>query len=198
MDRLAAGVGRIVQWGALFGGALLILAMLAIAAEVIMRNVAGVSFGAVDELSGYALAIASTWGFAYALLHRTHIRIDTAYLLLPRRVQAGLDLLAMAGMIVFFGYVLRYGWDLVMRSATLGQRAMTPLRTPLIIPQVFWFAGLVALLVLAIVLFLLAASALRRGDLQAASRAVGSRSAEEELEEELADAERRRAGGMPT
>lgn len=198
MERLAAVIGRIVQWGAWFGGALLILAMLAIAAEVIMRNVAGISFGAVDELAGYALAIASTWGFAYALLHRTHIRIDTAYLLLPRRVQAGLDLLAMGGMIVFFGYVLRYGWDLVARSATLGQRAMTPLRTPLIVPQVFWFAGLVALLVLAVVLFLLAVSALRQGDLQAAARAVGSRSAEEELEEELADAERRRSGGLPT
>lgn len=197
MERVAAGVGRIVQWGAWFGGALLILAMLAIAAEVIMRNVAGVSFGAVDELSGYALAIASTWGFAYALLHRTHIRIDTAYLLLPRRVQAGLDLLAMAGMIAFFGFVLRYGWDLLARSASLGQRAMTPLRTPLIVPQVFWYAGLVALIAVALVLLLVAASALRRGDLQAATRAIGSRSAEEELEEELADAERRRGQAPP-
>lgn len=198
MDRLAAGIGRIVQWGAWFGGALLILAMLAIAAEVVMRNVVGVSFGAVDELAGYALAIASTWGFAYALLHRAHIRIDTAYLLLPRRVQAALDLLALVGMIVFFGVVLRYGWDLLARSASLGQRAMTPLRTPLIVPQVFWYAGLVALVVLAVVLLLVAVSALRRGDLPAAARAVGSRSAEEELEEELADAARRRAGGTPT
>lgn len=195
MNRLAAGVGRIVRWGAWFGGALLILAVLAIAAEVIMRNVAGVSFGAVDELSGYALAIASTWGFAYALFHRAHIRIDTAYLLLPRRVQAGLDLLAIAGMIAFFGFVLRYGWDLLARSASLGQRAMTPLRTPLIIPQVFWYAGLVALIVVAVVLFLLAVNALRRGDMQAATRAIGSRSAEEELEEELADTRRRLAQG---
>ena len=198
MDRLAAVVGRIVQWGAWFGGALLILAMLAIAAEVVMRNVVGISFGAVDELAGYALAIASTWGFAYALLHRAHIRIDTAYLLLPRRVQAALDLVALAGMIAFFGVVLRYGWDLLARSASLGQRAMTPLRTPLIVPQVFWYAGLVALVVLAVVLLLVAVSALRRGDLPAAARAVGSRSAEEELEEELADAARRRADGTPT
>lgn len=198
MDRLAAGIGRIVQWGAWFGGALLILAMLAIAAEVVMRNVVGISFGAVDELAGYALAIASTWGFAYALLHRAHIRIDTAYLLLPRRVQAALDLVALAGMIAFFGVVLRYGWDLLARSASLGQRAMTPLRTPLIVPQVFWYAGLVALVVLAVVLLLVAVSALRRGDLPAAARAVGSRSAEEELEEELADAARRRADGTPT
>lgn len=198
MDRLAAGIGRIVQWGAWFGGALLILAMLAIAAEVVMRNVVGISFGAVDELAGYALAIASTWGFAYALLHRAHIRIDAAYLLLPRRVQAALDLVALAGMIAFFGVVLRYGWDLLARSASLGQRAMTPLRTPLIVPQVFWYAGLVALVVLAVVLLLVAVSALRRGDLPAAARAVGSRSAEEELEEELADAARRRADGTPT
>jgi TRAP-type C4-dicarboxylate transport system permease small subunit len=198
LDRLAAGIGRIVQWGAWFGGALLILAMLAIAAEVVMRNVVGISFGAVDELAGYALAIASTWGFAYALLHRAHIRIDTAYLLLPRRVQAALDLVALAGMIAFFGVVLRYGWDLLARSASLGQRAMTPLRTPLIVPQVFWYAGLVALVVLAVVLLLVAVSALRRGDLPAAARAVGSRSAEEELEEELADAARRRADGTPT
>lgn len=198
MERLAAATGRLVQWGAWFGGTLLVLAMLAIATEVVVRNVAGVSFGAVDELSGYALAIASTWAFAYALFHRTHIRIDTAYLLLPRRVQAALDLVAMAGMIAFFGLVLRYGWDLVLRSATLGQRAMTPLRTPLVVPQVFWLAGLVAMVAVALVLFVLAASALRRGNMQAASRFAGSRSAEEELEEELADAERRRAGGTTT
>jgi len=195
VGRLAAGIGRIVQGGAWFGGALLILSVLGIAAEVILRNVVGASFGAVDELSGYPLAIASAWGIAFALVHRTHIRIDTAYLLLPRRMRAGLDLVALAGMIVFFGVVLHYGWDQLARSASIGQRAMTPLRTPLIVPQVFWNAGLVAMIVVAVVLFVIAARAMWRGDLAATSRAIGSRSAEEELEEELADARRRQAQG---
>jgi len=90
--------------------------------------------------------------------------------------------------------VLRYGWDLLARSASLGQRAMTPLRTPLIIPQVFWYAGLVALIVVAVVLFLVAAKALRRGDMQP-RRAPSARARRGGAQEELADAQRRQAQG---
>ena len=37
------------------------------------------TLGGADELSGYALAISSAWGFSSALLSRSHIRIDTVY-----------------------------------------------------------------------------------------------------------------------
>ncbi len=196
MERLVSGAARVAQFGAWFGGALLVLAVLAIAAEVIFRNVAGYSFGAVDELCGYALAIASTWAFAFALVHRTHIRIDTLYVLLPRRLQAGLDLVALLGMIVFFTTVTRFGWDLVARSFSIGQRAMTPLRTPLIFPQLLWFAGLVVLIVIALILLASAVQSLWRGDLVGVSRVAGSLSAQDELQEELAEAERLR-GAVP-
>jgi len=195
MERLVSGATRVAQFGAWFGGALLVLAVLAIAAELIFRNVAGYSFGAVDELCGYALAIASTWAFAFALVHRTHIRIDTFYVVLPRRLQAGLDLVALLGMIAFFTVVLRYGWDLVARSFSIGQRAMTPLRTPLIFPQMLWFAGLVALIVIALILLASAVQAMYRGDLAGVGRVAGSRSAQDALEEELTDIERLRAAG---
>ena len=187
--------GRVAQFGAWFGGALLVLAVLAIAVEVILRNVVGYSFGAVDELCGYALAIASTWAFAFALVHRAHIRIDTLYVLISRRLQAGLDLVALLGMIAFFAVVLRYGWELVARSFSIDQRAMTPLRTPLILPQLLWYAGLVALLVIALILLASAVQALYRGDLAGVGRVAGSRSAQDELQEELTEAEQRRAAG---
>ena len=41
MERLVSGAARVAQFGAWFGGALMVLAVLAIAAEVIFRNVAG-------------------------------------------------------------------------------------------------------------------------------------------------------------
>ena len=99
-------------------------------------------------------------------------------------------------MIVFFTTVTRFGWDLVARSFSIGQRAMTPLRTPLIFPQLLWFAGLVVLIVIALILLASAVQSLWRGDLVGVSRVAGSLSAQDELQEELAEAERLR-GAVP-
>jgi TRAP-type C4-dicarboxylate transport system permease small subunit len=195
MDRLLRIAQHVTRAGAWFGGALLGLAVLAIAAEVLLRNLVGRSFGAVDELSGYALAIASSWAFAYALVHRAHIRIDTVYTLLAPRWRAAFDLVALAGLLLFFTVVLRHGWDMLARAYAIDQRAMTPLRTPLFYPQLFWYAGMAVLVMVAALLLLRAGQAFARGDTAAVARLAGARSAQEELDDELAGATARRDQG---
>lgn len=174
-------------------GFLVIAASVMIGIEVVVRKVFGISLQGVDEISGYVLAITSTWVLAGTLLWRRHIRIDSLYAILPRGLRMALDLLAIGGMIVFFGFVLRYGADLFLRSLRLGSRAMTPLATPLAIPQGLWLLGLVVFLVIALVLLLRALRHLLSGDVQAAAALISNRSAEEEINDEIDDVAAREA-----
>ena len=81
LHEIALGVSR---GGAIVGGALLLLAAVTICIDIFLRYAFSLTVGGADDLSGYALAIASAWGFSAALLSRSHIRIDTLYVRLPR------------------------------------------------------------------------------------------------------------------
>ena len=56
------GVRRFAQWGLWFGGALVLLAAVLIGIDVLMRKFLARSIGGADELAGYALAIGTAWG----------------------------------------------------------------------------------------------------------------------------------------
>ena len=99
LQEVAAGISRA---GAIVGGAMLLVASLVVCVDVFLRYAFSMTVGGADELSGYALAIASAWGFSAALLSRSHIRIDTAYVRVPRRARAALDLLSLACFTLFF------------------------------------------------------------------------------------------------
>jgi len=174
-------------------GFLVIAASVLIGIEVVARKVFGFGLQGVDELSGYVLAITSSWVLAGTLLARRHIRIDSLYAILPRVLRVVLDLCAILAMLVFFGFVLRYGADLFLRSVHLGSRAMTPLATPLAIPQGLWLLGLVMFLLVALTVLVRAALYLLAGNMQAATALISNRSAEEEVSDEIEDVTAREA-----
>ena len=62
--------------------------------EILSRKLLNWSVQGVDEIGGYVVAITGTFGMALAAVDRAHTRIDVLLLRLPRRVQAGLNLLA--------------------------------------------------------------------------------------------------------
>lgn len=108
-----------------------------------------------DELAGYMLVLASTWGFAYTLRANAHVRIDVLLPHLPPPVRAAMDAVALALMAVFAGMVAWRSWILVLDSWETGIRSSTYLLTPLWIPQAILVVGF-ALLAVAAVLMLLA------------------------------------------
>jgi TRAP-type C4-dicarboxylate transport system permease small subunit len=120
LQTAAAGISRV---GAIVGGAMLLVASILICIDITLRYTLSITLGGADELSGYALAISSAWGFSSALLSRSHIRIDTVYVRLKsiRRARL-LDLISLATMLFFFGMVTFYAWGVV---AVLGR----PIRT---------------------------------------------------------------------
>jgi TRAP-type C4-dicarboxylate transport system permease small subunit len=189
LDGLIAGLAAISRAGVWVGGVLLFAACFMIAAEVLGRKFFGFSFEGVDELSGYVLAIASAWAFSFTLLSRTHVRIDTLYVAMPRRVRAAMDLIAIASVIGFFAFVAWFAWLLLQRSLLLNSRAMTPLQTPLSIPQALWVGGLVLFVLVAVALFLRAVLALAAGDQAGSARLIGSRTQQQEVEEEISAAQ---------
>lgn len=185
MDPLLELARRLARAGVWFGGALIIAAAFLVGIEVVIRKAFTLTIGGADELSGYALAISTSWALAFALLERAHIRIDSLYIHLPVRLCALLDLLGLALFTALIGLITWYGFGVFRTSYTLGAHSMSPLATPLVIPQLLWVAGFVLFLGVALLLFVRALVALISGDLQTVARLIGSRSVSEEVLAEL-------------
>lgn len=186
LDPLLGGVRRLSRYCAWAGGAIFFAAALLIAFEVFIRKVFSASTGGADELSGYGFAIATTFAFGYALLERTHIRVDTAYLYLPPRWQALFDVVAAVLLLVFFALLLRYGWEVVGYTWRMDAHSSTPLHVPLILPQFAWWLGLCLTAVVAALLLLRAVIHILLGELAASRQLIGTRGIEEEIADELA------------
>ncbi len=184
LQRVAAGIAR---GGAIAGGAMLLAAAVTICIDIFLRYAFSLSVGGADELAGYALAIASAWGFSAALLSRSHIRIDTVYVrVTSRRVRAVLDLLSLASFGLFIALVAWHGWGVLAQSYVSGSRSLSAIEAPLVIPQGLWFAGLVFFVAVAAFLLARALFAYLRGDLASLFEAIGSKSAVAEAKEEIA------------
>jgi TRAP-type C4-dicarboxylate transport system permease small subunit len=178
--------------GLWFGGALILLAAILIGIDVFLRKVFVLSIGGGDELAGYALAIGTAWALAATLLDRAHIRIDSLYMLLPAPVRVVLDLVSIVLLVGFFGLVFWHGLGVFEQSWVSGSRSQSALETPLVVPQAIWLLGLAMFILVGIALFLAALARLLRGDRAGVAGLIGTRSAAEDVAEELRAAERRR------
>lgn len=193
LDRLLRKTGMICRMGALASGALLVLVSFAIAFDVVVRKTLEISLVGVDEVSGFILAITCSWGFAFALLHRAHIRVDTIQLVLPKRSCAILDIVGLALIGGFVGIVGWYAANVLALSVGLGANALM-LDVPLWVPQAIWVAGFLIFMILAVLLLVRSLIAFLAGDLATLHGLIGSRSVIEDVEHEKRQVERHREG----
>src|SRR2546423_2725492 len=187
MEQVMNGARRFTHWGLGFGGALILLAAVLIGIDVLMRKFLDRSIGGADELAGYALAIGTAWGLGAELLDRAHIRIDSLYVLFPQKLRLVLDVAALVLFVGFFALTLWHGLGVVSQSWTSGSRSQSALETPTIIPQVMWIAGLAAFVAVGLILLVHALRVGFAGDLRAMAKLISTRSAEEEVEDEIRD-----------
>jgi len=166
MKRLNRGVAMLI-------GILLLLCVLFILAEIVIREL-GASLGGTDEVSGYAMAIVTSWGMGFALLELSHVRID----FLRGRVGAlGRSLFDLFSMVVLTGTITVIAfrcWPVVERSLSNGSRANTPLETPLALVQLPWFAGWLWFAVVAWLTLLAAVLLILRGEFAQSEAAIGT------------------------
>jgi len=191
MDPALTGVRHFARWGLWFGGALILLAAVLIGIDVLMRKFLDRSIGGADELAGYALAIGTAWGLGAALLDRAHIRIDSLYVLFPQKLRLALDVAALVLIVSFFALIAWHGLGVVSQSWTSGSRSQSALETPTVIPQALWIVGLATFVVVGVLLLVAALRLAAAGDLRGMSRLISTRSAEEEVEDEIRDLKER-------
>jgi TRAP-type C4-dicarboxylate transport system permease small subunit len=186
MKRLQEITEGISRAGAIAGGALLLIASLAICVDIFLRYAFSLTIGGADDLSGYALAISSAWGFSLALLTRSHIRIDTVYVRVKSRTaRVALDLLNLVCVGLFAALIAWYGWGVLSLSWSSDSHSQSAIEMPLIYPQGLWFAGLAFFVAVAVLLLARSVLAWAKGDLEQFFRLIGSKSAVDEAEEEV-------------
>ena len=194
MEKLMAEVRRFSLWGLWLGGALVFLAAVLIGVDVLMRKYLARSIGGADELAGYSLAIGTAWGLGAALIDRAHIRIDSLYGLFPKKLRLFLDVVALPLFIGFFGLMTWHGLGVVSQSWISGSHSQSALETPTMIPQLLWIAGMLGFVAIGALLLIHALILGWRGHLNRMAKAVSTRSAEEEVEDEIRDLKGRQAG----
>src|ERR671924_1473360 len=98
LERLQAtqrAMDRLFLWTGYLSGSLFTALAFFITYDVIARkwgHVLGIPTTRVtDEISGYIMALAVTWGFAYTLRTEGHVRIDVLLPHLPPRIRRGVD-----------------------------------------------------------------------------------------------------------
>jgi len=131
------------RWVALAGGWWLLALSLLTCVEILLRKFASISLQGVDEIGGYTLAIFSSLSFAWALVAKSHARVDFLLGRMPALARAVLNAGAYVLLAAFAIYAALRGWTVLDESLEFQARANSPLQTPLWIPQGAWLAGLV-------------------------------------------------------
>jgi TRAP-type C4-dicarboxylate transport system permease small subunit len=183
-DKLFAGFEVVSQRLVWLSGALLILSAFIVTIDVFARKIFGVSMAGSDELSGYAFGIATMLSLSFALIHRSNIRVDALYQFFPKPLRAILDVVGLALLVSFIGYMAWRGYFLLADSIAYQSRSITPLRTPLVIPQGAWFVGMAFCVVTGVSLLIASLIAVLRGDWNYVQRLLGVKSVDEQIEEE--------------
>ena len=146
------GVALVVGFGLLACAAFVLI-------DIVMRQI-GTSLGGTEEIAGYAMALATSWGMSFTLLELGHVRID---LLRTKLASFGRALFDVFSMIVMTGVIVTIAikaWPVVERSLVNGSTANTPLETPLVWVQMPWFLGWVWFAIMSTIVTLAALSLL--------------------------------------
>lgn len=190
LDSILLRVTKLSQVAVWIGGALLIFAALMTTVDVLLRKFLGWSFGGADEIAGYMFAISTAFAMSFALLQRAHVRIDAFYTILPARIRTVLDILAFVMLASFLGLITERAFAVWWGSYESSSVSVTPLVTPLAIPQGFWFAGFVFAMIVITLMSLRIIVAVFKRDWTRIAQLVGARGLDEAIEEERASARR--------
>jgi TRAP-type C4-dicarboxylate transport system permease small subunit len=107
--------------------------------------------------------------------------------LFPRRLRLALDFAGLALFIAFFGLIARHGWSVAQQSWLSGSRSQSALQTPTVLPQSLWLLGLALFFLIGLALLAHAVMLIARGNAAAAEQVISTRSAAEEVKEEIQD-----------
>ncbi len=171
---------RLNHWVAIAIGIMLLICAAVVLTDIILRQL-GTSLGGTDEISGYVMAIATSWGMAYTLLELGHVRIDLMRGRVGRKGRAAFDLFSMLVLSGTITLIAVKSWPVLARSLANSSRANTPLETPLALVQAPWFAGWIWFAIVAWLTFIAALMLVLKGEFNQSEAAIGAFGEEESL-----------------
>ncbi|WP_270934677.1 TRAP transporter small permease [Falsiroseomonas oryzae] len=182
---LRRGVSALAALLAWLAGWNYVACALFVTADILGRNLLGVSSAATVEVTGYMLACGIAWALAHTLAVRAHIRVDMLVNRLPVAMRAPLHLVSLLLLGGFAAFIAWAAWELVDESALFDAHDNSALRIPLVVPQGIWAIGLSAFVLMCAVLLLESLLALLLGQPRRLDELLGSRSLQDETAEAL-------------
>lgn len=146
-------VSRVSRVFARIGGMLILLTAILVSLDVFFRNVFQWTAFESYELATYGIALAITFGFAWALVSKAHIRIEVIYNVLPLKPRGWLDVFALGVLAVVVVALTYWALQVVLDSVEMGSRSNSSLAIPMAWPQGLWLIGLVWFSVCSVALF---------------------------------------------
>ncbi len=189
LQKVQSTIDRISQIAVWVGGSALLIAAFGVSIDVILRKLFGITLAGSDELSGYILAISTTWAFALVLRKKGNVRIDVLYRLMPEKIRLFLDVLSFLALGGLFFIMTRSAFILAWNTTRDGAISVTPLQTPLAVPQILWVMGFAITLVMWLVIFCRTINSLCKKDWRTTFDLIGSDSVEETIDNELGKGE---------
>lgn len=182
LDTIHRWLGHVSRWAVWLGGTALLISAIIVTVDVISRKIFNATLGGSDEISGYVFAASTTWAYSYCLLNRSNVRIDVLYNFLPERLRSILDIIGLALLLYYMGYLTDRAYDVFWTSWTGNAISNTTLLTPLWIPQLAWVLGLMLFVFTLAFMLLYTLVGLFRRDDRLVRRLAGAMSAQEEIE----------------
>lgn len=183
-DPVSRTLTRVADWTVIACGWWLIALSILTCVEMLGRKVLGFSLQGVDEIGSYTYGIVGAFGYAYALITRSHVRVDFLLSRFSPKSRSLLNLLAMLSLAALAALCVWRGWHVLADSIDFGSTAATPLATPMWIPQSIWLAGYAMFALVAAWAALDAAGLFVRGRTRELNQRFGPQTLEEEIEAE--------------
>lgn len=139
VEKPLSSTGLICACSALF------ITMVIVVIGVIGRFIFNLGIIFVDEYTGYGLVVMSFMGLANTLTAGRHIQVDSFTRLLPKRVRDWFEVVTSILALGISVLVTVQAWKRAMLSYHTGEFAVSPLETPLFIPQFFIPIGFILL-----------------------------------------------------
>ena len=131
--------------GLVCAGLALVASLVMVVIGVIGRYVLNIGVYFVDEYVGYALVIMAFLALGSTLTAEKHIRIDVVVRLLPQRLRNWVEAATSAIGLAISVFITVQSSQRVIMSFRGGDLSVSPLETPLYIPQLFIPVGFVLL-----------------------------------------------------
>lgn len=177
-------LAKIARYAVWVAGAAMLLAAIMVTVDVLSRKFLGVTMNGSDEISGYVFAAGTTWAYSYCVIHRSNIRIDALYNILPLTVRAVLDIVGLVLLFYYMQMLTFAGLNVFLTSWKQSSLAVSALATPLWIPQLMWISGLFMFIITLGFLIIYTVAALLSGNLPLVQAIAGTLSVQEEIAEE--------------